>query len=132
MGLWALKSEALLKESIGAGYIERNWPPALKESGAWPLTSLRQSFLNGSLTRLIDPDAILKGKIAEFVNHGEFGIASGKRKDGTYERLWFEELLATDEVGFECFCSGRPLHRRLRRASRQCRSQDQGRCRFPN
>jgi hypothetical protein len=51
----ALKSEALLNESVGAGYIERNWPPALKDSGAWPLASLRQSFLNGSLTRLIDP-----------------------------------------------------------------------------
>ena len=56
----ALKSEALLNESVGAGYIERNWPPALKESGAWPLASLRQSFLNGSLTRLVDPDAILQ------------------------------------------------------------------------
>lgn len=42
----ALKSEALLNESVGAGYIERNWPPALKDSGAWPLASLRQSFLN--------------------------------------------------------------------------------------
>ena len=51
----ALKSEALLNESVGAGYIERNWPPALKESGAWPLASLRQSFLNGSLTRLGGP-----------------------------------------------------------------------------
>src|SRR5207302_4030983 len=45
--LAALKSEALLNESVGAGYIERNWPPALKESGAWSLSSLRQSFLNG-------------------------------------------------------------------------------------
>src|SRR5206468_2043277 len=27
------------------------WPPALKDAGAWPLTSLRQSFLNGALTR---------------------------------------------------------------------------------
>jgi hypothetical protein len=53
----ALKSEALLNESVGAGYIERNWPPALKDSGAWPLQSLRQSFLNGSLTRLVDPDS---------------------------------------------------------------------------
>ncbi len=53
----ALKSQALLNESVGAGYIERNWPPALKDTGAWPLASLRQSFLNGSLTRLLDPDA---------------------------------------------------------------------------
>ena len=58
----ALKSQALLNESVGAGYIERNWPPALKDSGAWPLASLRQSFLNGSLTRLLDPDTILKAK----------------------------------------------------------------------
>jgi len=97
----ALKSEALLNESVGAGYIERNWPPALKESGAWPLASLRQSFLNGSLTRLVDPDAILKGKIVEFVGRGDFGLASGRKPDGGYERLWFQELVAPDEVAFE-------------------------------
>ena len=75
----ALKSEALLNESVGAGYIERNWPPALKESGAWPLASLRQSFLNGALTRLLDPDATLRKKIVEFVDKGDFGLASGQR-----------------------------------------------------
>ena len=97
----ALKSEALLNESIGASYIERNWPPALKESGAWPLASLRQSFLNGSLTRLVDPDMILKGKIVEFVSNGDFGLASGRTSDGSYERVWFEELVAPDEVAFD-------------------------------
>ena len=66
----ALKSQALLNESVGAGYIERNWPPALKDTGAWPLASLRQSFLNGSLTRLLDPDAVLRVKIVEFVSKG--------------------------------------------------------------
>jgi hypothetical protein len=97
----ALKSEALLNESVGAGYIERNWPEAFKDSGAWPLASLRQSFLNGSLTRLVDPDAILKSKIVEFVIRGDFGFASGKKSDGTYERTWFKEMLAPDEVTFE-------------------------------
>jgi len=97
----ALKSEALLNESVGAGYIERNWPPALKESGAWPLASLRQSFLNGSLTRLVDPDGILKSKIVEFVGHGDFGLASGRKPDGNYERVWFRELVAPDEAAFE-------------------------------
>ncbi len=97
----ALKSEALLNESVGAGYIERNWPPALKESAAWPLASLRQSFLNGSLTRLVDPDAILRGKIVEFVDRGDFGLASGRKPDGSYERVWFEELVAPDEVAFD-------------------------------
>jgi hypothetical protein len=97
----ALKAEALLNESVGAGYIDRNWPPALKESGAWPMASLRQSFLNGSLTRLLDPDVILRGKIVEFVGHGDFGLASGAKPDGTYDRVWFEELVAPDEVTFE-------------------------------
>ena len=97
----ALKSQALLNESVGAGYIERNWPPALKESGAWPMASLRQSFLNGSLTRLLDPDTTLRGKIVEFVSKGDFGLASGQKPDGTYERVWFDELLGADEVAFE-------------------------------
>jgi Protein of unknown function (DUF499) len=97
----ALKSEALLNESVGAGYIERSWPPALKESGAWPLASLRQSFLNGSLTRLVDPDFTLKSKIVEFVTRGDFGLASGKKPDGAYERIWFKEEVPADEVAFE-------------------------------
>jgi len=97
----ALKSEALLNESVGAGYILRNWPPALKDSGAWPLASLRQSFLNGSLTRLLDPDGVLRSKIVEFVARGEFGLASGQNPDGTYERVWFQEPIGPDEVAFE-------------------------------
>jgi Protein of unknown function (DUF499) len=97
----ALKSEALLNESVGAGYIERNWPPALKDTGAWPLSSLRQSFLNGSLTRLVDPDTTLKFKIVEFVTRGDFGLASGKKADGTYERMWFQEMVSPDEVAFD-------------------------------
>ncbi|MGC8731603.1 MAG: DUF499 domain-containing protein [Halothiobacillaceae bacterium] len=97
----ALKSAALLNESVGAGYIDRNWPPALKESGAWPLSSLRQSFLNGSLTRLLDPDTTLRGKIVEFVKMGDFGLASGQKPDGTYERVWFHERVDSDEIAFE-------------------------------
>jgi hypothetical protein len=97
----ALKSAALLNESVGAGYIDRNWPPAFKESGAWPLASLRQSFLNGSLTRLLDPDSVLKTKIVEFVARGDFGLASGQKPDGTYERVWFRETVPADEVAFE-------------------------------
>ncbi len=97
----ALKSAALLSESVGAGYIERNWPPALKEGGAWPLVSLRQSFLNGSLTRLLDPDTTLRNKIVEFVARGEFGLASGPNPDGTYDRVLFGEPVPPEEVGFE-------------------------------
>lgn len=32
----ALKSQALLNESVGAGYIDRNWPPALKKTEHGP------------------------------------------------------------------------------------------------
>jgi hypothetical protein len=97
----ALKSQALLNESVGAGYLERRWPPALKEAGAWPLASLRQSFLNGALTRLMDPDAVLRHKIVEFVAQGDFGLASGHRPDGTYDYLWYREDIAPEEVSFE-------------------------------
>jgi hypothetical protein len=96
-----LKSSAALSESVGAGYLERNWPSTFEESGAWPLASLRQSFLNGALTRLVDPDAVLKTKIVEFVGKGDFGLASGQKPDGTYDRVWFEESVGSDEVTFE-------------------------------
>jgi hypothetical protein len=97
----ALKSQALLNESVGAGYIERNWPPALKESGAWPLSSLRQSFLNGSLTRLIDPDTILREKIVDLVYRGDFGLASGRNPDGSYERIFFNQYTDPADVIFD-------------------------------
>lgn len=97
----ALKAEALLNESVGAGYIDRNWPPAFKDTGAWPLASLRQSFLNGALTRLLDPDGVLKSKIIEFVARGDFGLASGPKPEGGYERLWHAEPLPAEEVAFE-------------------------------
>ena len=71
----ALKSEALLNELIGASYIDRHWPPTFVDSGAWPLGSLRQSFLNGTLTRLLDPERVLRTRIIEFVAAGEFGLA---------------------------------------------------------
>ena len=97
----ALKAEGLLNETVGAGYIDRHWPPAFKETGSWPLTSLRQSFLNGSLTRLIDPDSILRRKIVDFVGNGDFGLASGAKGNGQYERLWYAEPIGAEEVAFE-------------------------------
>ena len=97
----ALKAEALLNESVGAGYIERHWPPAFKESGAWPLTSLRQSFLDGSLTRLADPDAVLRRQIVEFVRRGDFGLASGSVSEGGFKRFWYGEPIQPEEIAFE-------------------------------
>ena len=97
----ALKTEALLNELIGAGYIDRHWPPAFKESGAWPLGGLRQSFLNGTLTRLLDPDRVLRTRIAEFVAAGDFGLASGAEPVGGYRRIWFHEEIDPVEITFE-------------------------------
>jgi hypothetical protein len=96
-----LKNDGLLNEGIGAGYLDRHWPPAFKESGAWPLGSLRQSFLNGTLTRLIDPDPVLRMRIAEFVSHGEFGLASGAEPAEKYRRVWFREDVGPAEIAFE-------------------------------
>jgi len=72
-----IKRELLLENAI-----ERNWPPALKQTGTWPLTSLRQSFLNGSLTRLLDPDAVLRTKIVEFVERPTSALRPGKSRMG--------------------------------------------------
>lgn len=99
--LAALKSQGLLNETVSASYIDRKWPPALKESGAWPLSGLRQSFLNGALTRLVDPDTILRGKIVEFVQRGDFGLATGHQPYGKYSRVWSKEPISADEVTFE-------------------------------
>ena len=65
------------------------------------MASLRQSFLNGSLTRLLDPDAILRGKIVEFVLRGDFGLASGQKPDGGYESVLFNEFTDPADVTFE-------------------------------
>ena len=97
----ALKTSGLLNETVGASYIDRNWPEALKNSGAWHLSGLRQSFLNGALTRLLDPDRVLRQKISEFVREGEFGLASGDMGQGKYNRVWYKETPPSDELTFD-------------------------------
>ena len=99
--LAALKGQGLLNVDVGVGYIQRKWPPALVESGAWPLSGLRQSFLDGSLTRLPDPDKVLRRKIVEFVESGDFGMASGLLPNGRYQRVWFKQTLHPEEVAFD-------------------------------
>jgi hypothetical protein len=99
--LQALRQEALVNESIGAGYLDRHWPPAFEQSGEWPLSSLRQAFINGTHTRLIDPEQALRVKIAELVEAGDLGLASRKKTDGGFERVWFQEAVPRDEIAFE-------------------------------
>ena len=98
----ALKSEGLLNENVGAGYIERHWPPTLVDSGAWPLKGLRKSFLDGSLTRLVNPEETLRTQIVKFVSEGDFGLASGKKSDsnGKYPRFWYKQPISREEVEF--------------------------------
>jgi len=97
----ALRSNSLLNESPGSGYLDRKWPPAFKESGAWPLSSLRQAFLSGAMERLLDVDAYLRTKIPEFVRRGDFGLASGSQQGGGYQHVWFTEDVSADEVAFD-------------------------------
>ena len=97
----ALKQNGLLSDSVGPGYIERNWPPAFKDTGAWPLRGLRQNFLDGSLTRLLDTDSVLKQRLVEFVETGEFGLASGQEDHGNFNRIWYQERPSADDVTFD-------------------------------
>lgn len=50
---------------------------------------------------MVDPEATLRTKIVEFVSRGDFGLASRHKVDGTYDRVWFKELVAPDEITFE-------------------------------
>ncbi|HLH00490.1 MAG TPA: DUF499 domain-containing protein [Bryobacteraceae bacterium] len=99
--LTTLKSRALLNDSPGAGYLERKWPEPFKKTGAWPLSALRQAFLNGTLDRLLDPDTYLRNRLPEFILRGDFGFASGQRPDGGYSRVWLREILPADEISFD-------------------------------
>lgn len=65
------------------------------------LGSLRQSFLNGTLTRLLDPDRVLRTRIAEFVAAGEFGLASGAEPGAGFRKVWFREDINPIEIAFE-------------------------------
>lgn len=99
--LAAMKSEGLLNENVGSSYIQRNWPTALREAGLWPLPGLRQAFLDGSLTRLLDPERVLTEQILRWVEQGDFGLASGPHTDGTFERVWYNERVRPEEITFD-------------------------------
>jgi hypothetical protein len=71
------------------------------EPHSLPLSGLRQSFLDGSLTRLLDPDKVLRAKVVESVESGEFGLASGSLPNGKYQRVWFREVVQPEEVTFD-------------------------------
>jgi len=37
----------------------------------------------------------------DFVGRGDFGLASGRKPDGAYERFWYKEAVYPEEVAFE-------------------------------
>jgi hypothetical protein len=99
--LAALRSHGLLSDDVGAGYVARKWPPSLAAAGAWPLSGLRQSFLDGSLIRLLDADAALRSRVIEWVETGAFGLASCVGPDGSYQTVWFRQLLPASAISFD-------------------------------
>jgi hypothetical protein len=44
---------------------------------------------------------LIKGRLAEYVTKGEFGLASGAEPDGKYRRVWFREEVSGVEIAFE-------------------------------
>jgi len=95
-----LRHDSLLSREIGASYIERNWPPALKESGAWPLASLKCAFFQGQFTRLEKADDALRVTIARAVGQGMLGLASGKDAN-CFDRVWFKETVEPADITFD-------------------------------
>ena len=64
----------------------------------------RQSYLTDQdwmRTSTLDPDAVLREKITEFVERGDFGLASGEQGQGNFTRVWYRETPAQDEVTFD-------------------------------
>lgn len=95
-----LRHESLLSSEIGASYIERNWPPALKESGLWTLASLKAAFFQGQFTRLEKADEALRQAIGRGVNQGVLGLASGK-DTSNFDRVWFKESIDQSDISFD-------------------------------
>jgi hypothetical protein len=95
-----LRHDSLLSREIGASYIERNWPPALKESGNWPLASLKAAFFQGHFTRLEKADDALRTTVSRAVNQGLLGLASGKDPN-SFDRVWFKEPVELVEITFD-------------------------------
>jgi hypothetical protein len=77
---------------LGAGQLERNWPPALPE---WSTRAVRDAvFASPRFPRLLDPEAI-RASVADGVARGLFAYATSGPRGGV---LRFEEALRPEEV----------------------------------
>jgi hypothetical protein len=95
-----LRHDSLLSREIGASYIERNWPPALKDSGLWPLASLKAAFFQGYFTRLEKTEDTLRQTIFRAVSQGTLGLACGKDVN-QFDRVWFKETVELPDITFD-------------------------------
>jgi hypothetical protein len=95
-----LRHDSLLSREIGASYVQRNFPPALKESGAWTLGGLKAAFFQGQFTRLERADDALRQMLVRAVKEGSLGVASGKSGE-RYERVWYREDISPAEITFD-------------------------------
>jgi hypothetical protein len=50
---------------------------------------------------LLDPEDVLRRQIVIFIENGDFGLASGPKPDGSYERVWWKERAGPEEVAFD-------------------------------
>lgn len=99
--LSVLRDAAVVNESVSPAYLIRAWPPAFRESGSWPLASLRQSFFDGSLVRLLDAEAALRKAIQAGVAQGDLALAAGLNSDGSFDRIWRDESCPDDAIQFD-------------------------------
>jgi hypothetical protein len=95
-----MRHDSLLSREIGASYIERNWPPALKESGAWPMAGLKAAFFQGQFTRLERADDALRQTITRAVGQGVLGMACGKDA-AQFDHVWFKETVEPADITFD-------------------------------
>lgn len=95
-----LRQEGLLNKEVGASYVERNWPPALKELGAWSLAGLKAAFFQGSLTRLERAEDALRQMLLRAVAQGNLGLGVGKDA-ASLDRVWFKEQVDPAEIVFD-------------------------------
>ena len=95
-----LRHDSLLSREIGASYVQRNFPPALKESGAWTLGGLKAAFFQGQFTRLEKADDALRQMLVRAVKEGSLGVASGKNTE-RFDSVWFREEISPAEITFD-------------------------------
>src|SRR5690606_22851607 len=89
-----LQQDGDVEKGVAAGYLLRNWPPALPE---WSTRNVRDAFFaSPQFPRLLFPDAI-KDTIARGVSNGQIAYA-GKHGDGHFEPFVFEQALNADDV----------------------------------